>query len=192
MTSPEPPSRRREPSGSDVPIGRLRGPPVEFDTGRISRVVTGICLIGLAILVASLFAGAAHRNAEISLLQHHGVPVTVMVTGCQGGLSGSASNAAGYTCTGTFTLHGHRYDDSIGGLTSFKASGQAIRAVTDPDDPRLLSTTGSVARAHASSGAFAAPVSLLVFLVLAAGLVVWRARRTASRGAGPQAVNEFK
>jgi hypothetical protein len=184
MTFPDPPSRPREPSGSDVPISRLRGPTAEFDTGRISRVVTGICLVGLAVLVVSLFAGAAHRNAEITLLQNHGVPVTVTVTGCRGGLSGSGSNAAGYTCTGTFTLHGHRYDDSIGGLTSFKASGQTIRAVTDPDDPRLLSTAGAVSRAQASSGAFAAPISLLVFLVFAAGLVIWRAGRTASKDAG--------
>ena len=176
MTSAEPPKPPREPSGSDVPISRLRGPAVEFDTRRISRVVTGICLVGLAVLVVALFAGAAHRNAEISLLQDHGVPVAVTVTGCRGELSGSGSNAAGYTCTGAFTLQGHRYDEPIGGLTSFKASGQAIRAVTDPDDPRLLSTAVAVSRAHASSSAFAAPILLLVFLVLAAALVLWRVR----------------
>ena len=80
MTSPLTPRPPREPPGSEAPTGRRRGQPVEFDTRRISRVVTGMCLLGLGALVVALFVGAAHRNAEIELLQSHGIPVTVTVT----------------------------------------------------------------------------------------------------------------
>ena len=69
-----------------------------------------------------------------------------------------------------------------GGLTGFKAPGQAIPGVTDPDDPRLLSTASSVSGAHGSSGAFAAPIFLLVFLVAVAAVVIWRARRARQDG----------
>jgi hypothetical protein len=167
---------------SDAALSRLRGARVEVDARRAGRVVVALCLVGLAVLVVALFVAGADKNAQIAQLRKHGVAVTVTVTGCLGLLGGSGSNAAGYACRGTFTLDGHRYNESIPG-NALRPPGTKVRAVAVPGDPPLLDTHHTVDSEHTSSGVFVVPAILLVVLVMVVGVLVLRGRR--ARRAGP-------
>ena len=123
-----------------------------------------------------LFVVGAHKNTQINLLRQHGVAVEVTVSGCLGLLGGSGSNAAGYTCRGTFTIDGHRYSEAIPGNTLYPP-GARIRAVAVPGDPPLLSTVRAVESGHASWRVFILPTLLLVVLALLGGALVLRRRR---------------
>jgi hypothetical protein len=167
----------------DVALTRLRGAGVEVDVRRAGRVVLGICLVGLLVLVVVLFVAGANKNAQINQLRNHGVAVNVTVTGCLGLLGGSGSNPAGYACTGTFTLDGHRYRESVPGNV-LRPPGTKVAAVAVPGDPPLLDTHHAVANEHASLGVFAVPTILLVVLLLLIGALVLRRRGARSHGAG--------
>ena len=82
----------------------------------------------------ALYVAGARKNAQIADLRQHGVPVEVTITGCQGLLGGSGSNAAGYACRGTFTLDGRRDDEALPGNTLL-SPGTKVRAVAVPGDP---------------------------------------------------------
>ena len=75
----------------------------------------------LAVLVVVFTVAGVHKNSQINRLRHDGVPVTVTVTNCLGLMGGSGSNAAGYSCTGTFTIDGTRYTESLPGTGFRKA-----------------------------------------------------------------------
>jgi len=81
---------------------------------------------GLCVLTVALFVAAVNKDSAIVRLQQHGVPVEVTVTSCLGNLGGSGSNAASYTCSGTFSLDGHHQTDVIDGTTTFHRSGSTI------------------------------------------------------------------
>jgi hypothetical protein len=98
------------------------------------------------------------------------------VSGCRGLMGGSGSNLVGYQCTGTFTLDGHRYSEAIPG-TSFHRPGAALRVVTVPGDPALVSTVRAVATERSSMRVFAIPTILLVLLALLVGASVLKRRR---------------
>jgi len=161
---------------SSAALTTLRGAGVDVDVRVAGRVVIGLCVVGLGVLVAALFVAGAHKNAQITNLRRHGVPVNVTVSRCLGLLGGSGSNAAGYACTGTFTLEGHRYSEAIPG-DSIRAPGSTVRAVAVPGSPPLLSTAHEVAIEHASFGVFVVPTILLVVLVLLMGVLILRRRR---------------
>jgi hypothetical protein len=160
----------------DQPLSTLRGAGVEVDARRVGRVILALCLVGLTVAVVVLFVAGAHKNSQITRLRQHGVPVSIIVTGCTGQLGGSGSNAAGYSCRGTFTVNGHRYDEAIPGSTFYRP-GATFHGIRVPGDPALLSSVGAVADEHASGSVFILPSVLLVVLVVSVGALILRRRR---------------
>ena len=158
---------------------------MDVDVRKIGRVVVGACLVALAVLAVVLFAVGAHKNAQITSLRQHGVAVRVTVAQCMGLLGGSGSNAAGYACTGTFTLDGRRYAEAIPGNT-LHPPGAGIRAVAVPGSPPLLDTARAVEREQASWRVFILPTVLLVGLALLVVALVLRRRRRPRGSAGAQ------
>ena len=106
MTAPEAPAPSGPSRSSSEPLSTLRGAGVNYDARKVGRVVVGLCLLTLAVLVIVFTIAGVHKNSQINRLRHDGVPVTVTVTHCFALMGGSGSNAAGYSCTGTFTVHG--------------------------------------------------------------------------------------
>ena len=165
---------------SAAPVSRLRGARVEVDARRAAQVVVVLGLTALAAAAAILFAAAATRNAQISDLRAHGVPVAVRVSGCQGLLGGSGSNPVGYSCTGTYSFAGHSHTVTVPGDALY-APGTTIRGVTAPDDTGLLSTPGVLAGERATGTAFLLPAALVGVLALSLAGLGWRSRRRRGR-----------
>jgi hypothetical protein len=188
MTTPEP-TAPNAPAGRDAetttgeiapsikPVMTLRGAGVEVDVRRAGRVFVGGCLVALAVVVALLFTAGVDKNAQITSLRQHGIPVNITVSGCLGMAAGSGSNLAGYSCKGTFIVDGQRQSDDIPGNT-FHRPGATIRGVTVPGDLGLLSTASILATEHPSWRVFILPTILLIVLVLGLAGVLrrWRPR----------------
>jgi len=151
----------------------LRGASVDADARHVGRVVAGVCFTVLAGVALVLFVAGAKKNAEITRLRQQGVLVEVTVSSCRGLMGGSGSNLVGYQCSGTFRLDGHRYSETIPG-GSFHRPGAALRVVTVPGDPALVSTVRAVATQRSSTRVFVIPTVLSVLLAV---LVVAFARR---------------
>ena len=101
---------------SDDRVSTLRGAGVQtIDRRRMLWLGLVTLIVGLVAVSVVLFVAGAKKNAQIDDLKHNGVPVEVTITGCQGLLGGSGSNAAGYDCRGTFTLNGQHVDAAIPG-----------------------------------------------------------------------------
>lgn len=167
-------------------VGRLRGAGVQVDGGRVGRVLIGMVLATLAILAIVFTVVGVHTNRQDDRLHHDGVPVTFTVAGCLGLLGGSGSNAAGYSCHGTYTIDGHRYSEQLPG-DSFHRPGSTVAAIAVPGDPALVSPASIVATEHSSAGAFVLPAILAgLLLLLVAVLLVLRHRRHGSEPAGGQ------
>ncbi|MGH9092394.1 MAG: hypothetical protein ACRDZR_13620 [Acidimicrobiales bacterium] len=164
-------------------IGQLRGAGVgTVDARRLGRAVVAVAMVALAVLVVVLYVAAARKNAQISSLRQNGVPVVVTVTGCQGELGGSGTNAAGYTCRGRYELDGRTYVETIPGDTRHDP-GTRIGAVAVPGDPSLVSPAATVAGEHPSATPYVLPSVLLAILLLAGAGAFWVTRR--ARGGGP-------
>jgi hypothetical protein len=173
---------------SDRRVATLRGAPAaEVDARRLRAVAAAVCVLALAAATVALFVAGAHKNAQISNLREHGVPITMSVTGCMGLLGGSGSNVAGYACRGTFTLDGRRYDEAIPGNV-LRPPGSTVAAVTVPGDPHLVATADQLAAEHPSARVYILPAVLLVILVALVGIVVLRRRARRPRGASPSVV----
>jgi hypothetical protein len=170
-----PPVRRPAP-GSEGRVGALRGAGVQFDGRRVAHILGGIVLATLAVLVVAFTVVGIHKNQQIDELRHHGVPVTFTVTGCLGLLGGSGSNAAGYSCHGTYVLDGHRHSERLPG-SAFHAPGTRVKAVAVPGDPPLVSPVSIVDTEHSSGSVFVLPAVLLAILVLMVGGLWLRRRR---------------
>ena len=189
MTTSSPPGAGNgqppRPAGSGEPadrVGQLRGAGVQVDARRVGQVVLGIVLATLAVLAVVFTIVGVHTNRQDDRLHRDGVPVTFTVTGCLGLLGGSGSNAAGYSCHGSYTLDGHRYSERLPG-NSFHRPGSTVAAIAVPGDPALVSPASVVATEHSSAGVFVLPAVLAaVLLLLVALLLVLRRRR---RSAGP-------
>jgi hypothetical protein len=159
----------------------LRGAGVGADVRLVGRVVVGVVVASVAVVVVVLFVAGADKNAQITNLRQHGVPVEITVTTCRGLLGGSGSNAAGYACRGGLTVDGHRYVEAIPGST-LHAPGTTVRAVAARGDPALLTTVGILATEHASWRVYLLPSILLAFLVVLVAALVLRRRRTGGTG----------
>ncbi len=164
----------------DEAVSTLRGASVHVDLRAATRVVIPLCLVSLAVLVAILYAAGANKNAQLDRLHHDGVPVQITITGCIGLLGGSGSNAAGYSCNGTFVLDGQRHLELIPG-NSFYEPGTTVAGVTVHGDPALVVTAGALTTERTSSRVYVLPTVLLVVLLAALGVLVAsivRRRRT--------------
>ncbi len=167
---------------AERPVTTLRGATVDVDLRRTARVVVGISLALLVVLAAVFLVAGLHTNSQINRLHHQGVPVSVRVTHCTGLMGGTGAQGAGYSCTGTYTVHGTRYVQTIPGTTTFHAVGSTFQGLVVPGDPKLLSTPALVAAQHASWHVFLLPAALLVLALGWGALLLVRRRR---RGGGP-------
>ena len=195
MTSSDPPvagnGNEVRRTGSTTPpgepgdrIGQLRGAGVSVDGRRVGQVAIGIVLVTLAVLAIVFTIVGIHTNQQDDRLHHDGVPVTFTVTGCLGLLGGSGSNAAGYSCRGTYTLDGTHYSGVQLPGDSFHRPGSAVAAIAVPGDPALVSPASIVATEHSSAGAFVLPVILTaILLLLVVVLLLLRRRRQANGSA---------
>jgi hypothetical protein len=167
-----------------APLFTLRGAAVAVDSRRASRVVIILCLLSLAATSAALFVVGARKNAQIGELRNRGVSITVTVTRCIGLLSGSGSNAAGYSCRGSYAYHGTRYEEAIPGNVS-RLPGSTLPGVIAPDDPALLSTPAVLRSEQVSWRVFIAPGVLGLVAAAGAALLFGRVRhrRTESQSA---------
>jgi hypothetical protein len=160
---------------------------VQFDAHRLVAVVLGLIMATLAALVATFTVAGIHSNQQIDELHTRGVPVTVTVKGCLGLLGGSGSNAAGYSCHGTYTLDGRNYSEALPGIT-FYPPGTKVAAVAVPGDPTLLSKASVVNTQHSSASVFVLPLVLAIVLLALVTLVIIRRRRGRRQGAQPAGV----
>jgi hypothetical protein len=182
MIAPESTTPSGAPRPSGEPLSTLRGAGVNYDARRVGRVVIGICLVTLLALVIVFTVAGVNKNSQINSLHHNGVPVDVRITSCLGLMGGSGSNTAGYSCNGTFIVHGRRYTESLPG-TAFHKLGTTVPAIVVPSDPALMSPTSIVRNQHTSASVFLLPGILLIVLLLLAGLIVLRLRH--ARNAAP-------
>jgi hypothetical protein len=163
-------------SSSGDRVGQLRGAGVQADARRLAQVAVAIVLITLAALAIGFTIVGIHKNQQTDQLHTQGVPVTVTVTSCLGLLGGSGSNAAGYSCHGTYTLAGHSYNESLPG-SAFHRPGATIDAVAVPGDPALVSPVAIVDAQHSSGSVFILPAAFGGVLVLLLVALVVRSRR---------------
>jgi hypothetical protein len=179
MTSTEPGTPENDPADDEPAdrVGQLRGAGVSVDGRRVGQVAVGIVLVTLLVLSVVFAVVGIHTNQQNDRLHNDGVPVTFTVAGCLGLLGGSGSNAAGYSCHGTYTLGGKTYSEQLPG-DSFHRPGSTVPAIAVAGDPALVSPASIVATEHSSAGVFVLPVILFVVLVaLVALLLVLRRRR---------------
>jgi hypothetical protein len=171
------PEPRNEGAGtSGDRVGQLRGAGVQVDARRLGQVAIAIVLIALAALAIGFTIVGVHKNQQIDQLHTQGVPVTITVTGCLGLLGGSGSNAAGYSCHGTYSMQGHTYDESLPG-SAFHRPGTTIDAVAVPSDPALVSPVALADAQHSSASVFILPAVFGGVLVLLVVALIVRARR---------------
>jgi hypothetical protein len=159
------------------PLTSLRAGSVDIDARRIGRAIGVLLLAALVVVAVVLAVAGTQKNNQIDRLRRDGVPVTITVSSCQGLLGGSGSNAAGYTCRGTFTVAGYRYTEGIPGDTLFPP-GTTIRAVRVPGDPALVTPLTVLATEQASWRVYLLPAVLLVAAALLLSLLLYSRRRS--------------
>jgi hypothetical protein len=175
------------PSGSpDQPVSKLRGAGAAVDAKTAGRVLVAVVVLTLGVLVVVFTVVGVHKNSQIDELHDHGVPVTFTVDRCIGLLGGSGSNGAGYACTGTYELAGHRYHEPLPG-NDYHAPGTTVQAVAVPSDPTLVSTAAIVRTDQASARVYILPGVLFALLVtLLAVILLTRRRRRRGDGIAAQ------
>ncbi len=167
------------PRGSE-PVGRLRGAGVQVDAARVGTIAAIVALVTVAVVAVVLLVAGAQKNAQVTALEHQGVPVRATVVTCQGLLGGSGSNAAGYACTARYTVGGHVHLEGIPG-NALLAPGSVVRGIVAVDDPALFTTPGVLAGERPSATVFLAPAIMLACCALFGGVLVARARRRRAR-----------
>ncbi len=167
-------------------VGTLRGAGVGgVDTRRLGRILIGATLATLAVLVVVFTVVGVHQNQQDDRLHNQGLPVTFTVSGCLGLLGGSGSNAAGYSCRGSYTLDGHRYSERLPG-NDLHPPGTTVAAIAVPGDPALVAPAAMVKTEHSSNGVFLAPAILFLILVLLVALLLVLRRRKQGAATGGQ------
>ncbi|HWD24866.1 MAG TPA: hypothetical protein VG368_05340 [Acidimicrobiales bacterium] len=168
---------RSSPSeASGQALTNLRGAGVSIDARRLGRFLIGLTLVGMAAGAALFFVAGIHKNDQIERLYRDGRPVSVTVTACLGNLAGSGTNAAGYSCRGTYTVAGRIYTENIP-ENSFYASGTKLQAVAVRGDPGLMTTIRALDSEHASWTVFEPSIVLVVLFALTVGGVAAATRR---------------
>ena len=186
MTSTSPAMPENDPGNAEPAdrVGQLRGAGVSVDGRRVGQVAIGLVLVTLLVLAIVFALVGIHTNQQNDRLHNDGVPVTFTVTGCLGLLGGSGSNAAGYSCHGTYTLGGKTYSELLPG-DSLHRPGSTVTAIAVPGEPALVAPASIVATEHSSAGVFVLPAILAgVLVLLVALLLVLRRRRHARAGPG--------
>ena len=154
-------------------VGTLRGAGVGgVDGRRVGQILIGLILATLAVLVVVFTVVGVHHNQQDDRIHHDGVPVTFTVSGCLGLLGGSGSNAAGYSCSGSYTLDGRTYRERLPG-NDFHRPGAQVPALAVPGDPTLVSPVALARTERSSAGAFLVPVVLFVILVVLVALLLF-------------------
>ncbi len=161
---------------------------MQVDGRRVARGLTGASVVALAALIVALFVAGAHKNAQITNLRRHGIPIEVTVSSCLGALGGSGSNAAGYRCTGTFVLNGKRYRHTIPG-GALLSPGTKVQMVTVESDPGLIATVHQAQSEHTSWGPFVLPTVLLLVLTTLVAAVAVRSMRGRRKRQPPRTVS---
>ena len=178
MAAPEHtvPLRRVTAPGPDAPVGTLRGAGVQVDAGRVGRVAVAVAVVAVAVTAVVLAVAGNQKNADITALRDHGVPVEATVADCLGLMGGSGSNLAGFECTVRYTVDGRTYHEGLPGNAP-AVVGTTERGITVASDPALFSTPSVLASEHASWRVYAAPAALVVLLLLATGAILAVRRR---------------
>ena len=163
----------------DQPVSTLRGAGVQVDAARAAKVAIALSLAVLVIVAVVLLVAGYRKNAQITELRTHGIPVELTVTHCLGLMGGSGSNVAGYACSGTYSYGGRSYAEDIPGNAPH-LPGTKVHGVVVASDPALFSTPEAVANEHAAASVYVVPI---VLLVVAAGIVTWLVIRRRGRPA---------
>ena len=182
-------ARRRDrqtgsrPEPDDQPVDHAAGGDAStWTSGGPARWWSAVCLVG----PGRHRGRPAHRRRPEQQPDRqpapHGVPVDVTVTGCLGLMGGTGAQAAGYSCTGTYTLDGTQYHQSIPGPGLPCAGQHRPRGSPSRATPSCCRRPDQLARQHASWRVFVIPGLLLVsWSVVRVGLVVLRSRRRRHR-----------
>jgi hypothetical protein len=149
----------------------LRGGSAQAESRNVARALLAVALAGTTVAAALLLAAGAHRNAQIEGLRTRGVPVGIRISGCLGLLGGSGSNAASYSCRGTFALGGSRYEVTVPG-DSLHRPGSVVQAIADRGDPQLVDLPSAIATERPSAGVYLVPSGLLALVAVALALLV--------------------
>jgi hypothetical protein len=123
------------------------------------------------------FISAFNDNARVDRMKNRGIPVTVTVTSCVGNIGGSGSNAAGYTCRGSYRVDGVRYVEVIGSKSTSSRAGTRVHGVVDPSRRSTVELTSAVRASTSSLSVYVVPGLLAVFFVIAAIALRRRRRR---------------
>jgi hypothetical protein len=167
---------------ADAPVSTLRGASVSVDGRRVAQVVVGAILATLAVLGIVFIVVGINKNEQINELKEHGVPVTYVVSKCLGLLGGSGSNAAGYSCRGSYTIDGRQFFENLPG-SSQHGPGDRVKAISVRSDPTLLSTPAILDSESSSASVFILP-ALLLGAGAVLGLAVLLRHRGHRSGAG--------
>ncbi len=149
---------------------------MDVDRRRLGLVVVASVLTALTASSIVLFVVGAHHNSQIDELQR-GVPVEATVSNCLGLLGGSGSNAAGYSCLGTYVVDGHRYSEPIPS-SSAQRVGSRVPLIAARGDLALVATPAQLRNERSSWRVFVLPSLLLVLVLLLAVTALVLRRRT--------------
>lgn len=159
----------------------LRGPDARSINGRFWFTVGALALAVFAFIIVVSFISATNDNARIDRLKNHGVAVEATVTSCVGNIGGSGSNAAGYTCHGTYRINGVRYEEVIGSKSTPSNAGTRVAAVADPARLSTIELASAVQASSSSPSVYVVPGLLALSLVVLTLLFLRRRRVSESR-----------
>jgi heme/copper-type cytochrome/quinol oxidase subunit 2 len=158
----------------------LRGPDARHISDRFWIVTAAVLLVVFAIIIVVSFISAFNDNARVDRMKNHGIPVLVTVTSCVGNIGGSGSNAAGYTCRGSYRVDGVRYVEVIGSKSTQSNAGAKVHGVVDPSRRSTVELTSAVRASTSSLSVYVVPSLLAVLFVIAAIALGRRRRRRRS------------
>lgn len=149
---------------------------VQVNVRKVAAVLVAIALLVLVAVIVELTVSATRQSDQVSRLKNHGVPVELTVTRCLGISSGVGMGIEFWQCSGTYSLAGQSYDETIAGSRTHLQTGQTLEVIADPGRPNVVWLPSSLARQDPSGTAYIAPAVLTLILV-AALIAVWLVRK---------------